>query len=74
VIMPVKHRLSVVRGGYRPFLVVALAAPKVGLASVPLLQDRGLVDGQAAAYVCREFTCQAPDSEPERLRAQLQPR
>jgi uncharacterized protein YyaL (SSP411 family) len=63
--------LSVVRDGYRPFQVVALRAPDAQPLAVPLLQDRGLVDGQAAAYVCRSFTCQAPVTEPEALRAVL---
>jgi len=42
--------------------------------TVPLLQDRGLLDGQAAAYVCRNLACQAPVTEPEALWAQLEQR
>jgi uncharacterized protein len=38
---------------------------------VPLLDGRGLVDGAPAAYVCRQFTCQAPVTTPEQLRATL---
>ena len=64
--------LHVVRGGYRPFQVVALGSPSTEPPAVPLLQDRGLVNGQAAVYVCRGFSCQAPVAEPERLRAQLE--
>jgi len=63
--------LSVVRSGYRPFQVVALGAPDPDPA-VPLLRNRGLVDGQAAAYVCRGFACQAPVMEPDGLRAQVE--
>jgi uncharacterized protein YyaL (SSP411 family) len=72
--------LSVVRGGYQPFQVVALGEPSAQPPAVPLLRDRGLLDGQAAAYVCgapspgRAFTCQAPVTEPEGLRAQLEQR
>ena len=66
--------LRVVREGYRPFQVVALGAPRPEGAEVPLLQDRGLVEGQAAAYVCRNSTCQAPVVEPQRLQALLEPR
>ena len=62
--------LSVVRSGYRPFEVVALGAPDTHPPAVPLLQERGLVEGQASAYVCREFACQAPVTDPEALRAQ----
>lgn len=66
--------LNVVRDGYRPFQVVALGAPDGQPSAVPLLQDRGLVDEQAAAYVCRDFACQAPVTEPKDLRLALQGR
>jgi uncharacterized protein len=42
-------------------------------ASVPLLVGRGLVDGAAAAYVCRNFACQLPVTDPAALRAALAP-
>jgi uncharacterized protein YyaL (SSP411 family) len=35
--------------------------------AVPLLEGRGLVDGAPAAYVCRQFTCQAPVTTPGQL-------
>jgi uncharacterized protein YyaL (SSP411 family) len=53
----------VVRGEFRPHLVVAGGAPD----GVPLLQDRPAVDGRAAAYVCERFACKAPVTEPEEL-------
>ncbi|MEU7060021.1 thioredoxin domain-containing protein [Streptomyces sp. NPDC046197] len=37
----------------------------------PLLEGRPLVGGAAAAYVCRNFTCDTPTTDPERLRAAL---
>ena len=40
-------------------------------AGVPLLAGRGLVNGAPAAYVCRQFTCQAPVTTPEQLREAL---
>jgi hypothetical protein len=65
--------LGVIRSGYRPFQVVALGGPTAHSCDVPLLQNRGLVEGQAAAYVCRAFACQAPVTEPEKLQTLLQP-
>ncbi len=56
--------LNVVRSGCRPFQVVALGGPSAQPSDVPLLQNRGLVEGQAAAYVCRAFACQAPVTSP----------
>jgi len=66
--------LAVVLDGYRPFQVVALAlgAPDRQPSAVPLLEDRGLVDGQAAAYVCRDLACQAPVTDPEVLQSLLE--
>ncbi len=45
-----------------PGAVVVAAAP--GTEDVPLLEGRGLVDGRAAAYVCRRFVCQRPVTDP----------
>jgi len=42
-------------------------------AAVPLLAGRGLVEGGAAAYVCRDFTCRLPVTDPAALRAELSP-
>jgi uncharacterized protein len=38
---------------------------------VPLLAGRGLVAGAPAAYVCRNFTCRTPVTDPMELRAAL---
>jgi hypothetical protein len=38
---------------------------------VPLLADRPLVDGRAAAYVCRGFVCDRPTVSPADLERQL---
>jgi uncharacterized protein YyaL (SSP411 family) len=66
--------LNVVREGYRPFQVVALGSLDAQSPSVSLLQDRGQLDGQATAYVCRDFACQAPIAEQEVLEVQLEHR
>ncbi|MFI9030615.1 thioredoxin domain-containing protein [Streptomyces sp. NPDC053560] len=54
-----------------PGAVVAVGDP--GSEEVPLLKDRPLVGGRPAAYVCRDFTCERPTTDPgelaERLRA-----
>ncbi|MFI9261541.1 thioredoxin domain-containing protein [Streptomyces sioyaensis] len=56
--------------GTAPGAVVAMGAP--GSDEVPLLQDRPLVDGKPAAYVCRHFTCERPTTDPAELTAGLQ--
>ena len=38
-----------------------------GDGDVPLLLDRGLVDGASAAYVCRQFVCDRPVTDPVEL-------
>ncbi len=37
----------------------------------PLLDGKGLVNGKAALYVCRNFTCQAPITDPGMVAAAL---
>ena len=39
--------------------------------SWPLLTDRSLVDGKATAYVCQNYVCQLPVTEPAALATQL---
>ncbi|MFB7089398.1 thioredoxin domain-containing protein [Streptomyces sp. NPDC056296] len=61
------HRTALL--GTAPGAVVAFGAERSD--EFPLLADRPLVDGAPAAYVCRNFTCDAPTTDPERLRATL---
>ena len=63
--------LSIVHHGYWPYQVVALGEPSAPPAA-PLLKDRSLVEGQATAYVCRDFACQAPVADPEGLQSLLE--
>ncbi|MER5767646.1 thioredoxin domain-containing protein [Streptomyces sp. NPDC001985] len=54
-----------------PGAVVAAGAPDSG--EFPLLRDRPLVDGRAAAYVCRGFVCRMPVTDPADLARELAP-
>ncbi|MFJ7332122.1 thioredoxin domain-containing protein [Streptomyces sp. NPDC101116] len=57
------HRTALL--GTAPGAVVAVGVPESE--EFPLLADRPLVGGESAAYVCRNFTCDAPTTEPDRL-------
>ncbi|MEV8595835.1 thioredoxin domain-containing protein [Streptomyces sp. NPDC052012] len=61
------HRTALL--GAAPGAVVALGTPESD--EFPLLADRPLVGGEPAAYVCRNFTCDAPTTDPDRLRVAL---
>ena len=37
----------------------------------PLLRDRVAIDGQATAYLCENFACQSPTTDPAELRRQF---
>jgi uncharacterized protein YyaL (SSP411 family) len=64
----------VVRSKLRPAVVVAAMRPgdEEGQRQIPLLQGRSAVDGRAAAYVCENFSCRLPVTEPEQLDAALE--
>ena len=59
----------------RPFLpnrVLVVADPKTSEDSgYPLLSGRTLVDGKAAAYVCENYVCRLPVTDPRELATQL---
>ncbi|WP_405863086.1 thioredoxin domain-containing protein [Streptomyces sp. NBC_01515] len=61
------HRTALL--GTAPGAVVAFGVAESD--ELPLLADRPLVDGGPAAYVCRNFTCDAPTTDPERLSTAL---
>ena len=57
------------RHSFRPNLVIA-GGPE-GSATPPLLRDRTLIEGLPTAYVCENFTCSAPVSDPIELGKEL---
>jgi uncharacterized protein YyaL (SSP411 family) len=61
------------RAAAGPYDAIAAGDPADAEAvdAAPLLAGRPLVDGGAAAYVCRRFTCQAPVTDPDALTALL---
>ncbi|HEY7473559.1 MAG TPA: thioredoxin domain-containing protein [Vicinamibacterales bacterium] len=63
----------VVAGRYLPFAVVVpvQAGQNDSLARLPWLAAMGQRDGHASAYVCYDFTCQTPITDPGALEQQL---
>jgi uncharacterized protein YyaL (SSP411 family) len=65
--------LDVCITGYRPYQILALGAPDSAEVSVvPLLQNRNQIEGRATAYVCVDFACRSPVTDPAALRALLE--
>ena len=61
--------LRVARRSTSPGLVTAHGSPDTP--GIPLLADRPLVAGSAAAYLCRGFVCDRPVTTPQELTAAL---
>ncbi len=64
--------LDVCAAGYRPHQVLALGAPDSEASHVPLLQGRNQIEGRATAYVCVDFACRSPVTDPVALQALLE--
>ena len=57
---------------FRPTVVFAgSTAPSSSV--VPLLAGREMIDGRPTAYLCRDFACRLPVTDPAALREQLTP-
>ncbi len=69
----VKSLIDVIFNRYLPNKVAAFAEPGDGRAGhvIKLLENRGEIGGKATAYVCRNFYCEAPVTNPEQLNTQL---
>ena len=63
--------LSEVSRRYLPNRVLVGSAGVETRSGVPLLEDRGRVDGKPTAYVCENYACNLPVTEPAALAAQL---
>ena len=65
--------LRIAQTAYLPRRILLLAdGAEGGLAQqVPELRGMDLIDGHSAAYVCRNFTCELPITDPEALAKKL---
>jgi len=65
--------LAEVWGRFLPNSVLTLRVPgdDTAPALVPLLADRGQIAGHATAYVCQDYVCRLPVTDPAALAAQL---
>ena len=68
--------LRTVSSAFLPNKVVAMLDPGAPdaskmIARIPLLAGKQLLDGKPAAYVCRNYACQMPTSDPHALARQL---
>jgi len=60
---------ALLRATFEPFQPNKVVAG--GTANIPLLEGRAQRDGKATAYVCEDYVCQSPTSDPQELRKQL---
>ncbi len=65
--------VEALRDRYMPRVSVA-ATSENGQASeaLPVLRDRGMIDGRATAYVCVGYTCQLPTADPAQMLQQIE--
>jgi uncharacterized protein YyaL (SSP411 family) len=60
---------AVVRSAHRPHIV--LGGGPEGTETPELMRGRTAVEGRAAAYVCENFTCRLPVTQPDQLKGEL---
>jgi uncharacterized protein YyaL (SSP411 family) len=66
--------LAAARGRYLPARAIAWLDPAAGGSDLPLLAGKALVGGKPAAYVCRNYVCDKPVTDPGELVKALAPR
>jgi hypothetical protein len=68
-----QEMLRVMRQPYVPNKVVAAAHPddKEAARIVPLLAERPQMDNRPTAYVCRNYVCEAPTTDPQQAQQML---
>jgi uncharacterized protein YyaL (SSP411 family) len=59
--------LAKVWGRYLPNRVLGLIDPGKATPDIPLLKDKQPVDGEPAVYLCENYECDAPITDPEEL-------
>ena len=65
--------IATVYRDYLPNKVVALATPHTAANpnAPPLLKNKKLVNNKPTAYVCQDYVCKKPTTEPDELAKQL---
>ena len=67
-----RQLLRVLHRRYAPWRTVVCLDPSEAHAfPSPILEGRGQVDGKPTAYVCYNYACELPTTEPDVLEAQL---
>jgi uncharacterized protein YyaL (SSP411 family) len=66
--------LATIQARYLPHKVMLAIEPGelAGPGGIPLLEGRTLKEGKPTAYLCHNYACQAPTTEPDELKAQLE--
>ncbi len=64
--------LKAARSGYYPNMLVVVSVPTASVADgLPILADRPMIDGKPTAYLCEDYACKQPTTDPQELARQL---
>jgi uncharacterized protein YyaL (SSP411 family) len=66
-----REMLAVVHAEYHPRLALAVGAPGAAGRELALLAGKPVRDGRPTAYVCRDYACRSPVTDPQALARQL---